>query len=132
MILDVDTIYRHLPSYGYTPTDKDRLMIQNALEISIHRALSFTNQKKMPKGLEYEVVNMAVAEFLYMKKITGGLDDGENGIGFKAHITQFTEGDTNLSAADKGKNNESNFEDWVGHARFGNPYVLEHFRRLHW
>lgn len=132
MILDVETIRRHLPSYGYTPDDKDSLMIQNALETAIHRALSITNQKRLPEGLKYEVVKMAVGEFLFLKKITGGLEDGSHGIGFKARITQFTEGDTNMSATDKGKNDESIFEDWIQGLRFGDPYILEHFRRLHW
>lgn len=132
MILDVDTLKLHLPSFGYTPTDDEDIMLQNALELSIHRALAFTNQCKLPEGLKYEVLNMAIGEFLYMKKITGGLEDGSHGIKFRPRITQFTEGDTNISATDKGKNDESNFEQWLDRMRFGTPWVLEHYRRLHW
>lgn len=132
MILDIDTIKMRLRAYGYESDDRDNLMVQSALETAIHRALSLTNQRKMPRGLEFEVVRMAVGEFLYMKKMTGGLEDGSHGISFKPRITQFTEGDTNISATDKGKNDESNFERWLEGMRMGDPSVLEHFRRIHW
>lgn len=132
MNLTADTIRAHLPSFGYEPTDNDTIMITHALDRAIHRALSYTNQEKIPRGLEKEIINMAVGEFLFLKKSIGALDDGENGIEFNAHITQFTEGDTNISAKDKGTNNEVNFENWINYLRFGDPIVLEHFRRIHW
>lgn len=132
MVLDVDTVRLQLPAYGYTPDDNDRVMIKSALQTSIHRALTLTNQKKLPDGLKYEVLKMAIGEFLFLKKITGGLEDGSHGIKFKARITQFTEGDTNVSATDKGKNDEAIFEDWLNRMRYGDPWVFEHYRILPW
>lgn len=132
IVLDVNTVRLQLPAYGYTPDEGDEVMIKSALQTSIQRAMTLTNQKKMPDGLKYEVLKMAIGEFLFIKKVTGGLEDGSHGIKFKARITQFTEGDTNVSATDRGKNDEQNFEDWLDRMRFGDPWVLEHYRKLHW
>lgn len=132
MELNVDTVYLQLPVYGYTPEESEKPMIKSALQTSIHRALTFTNQRTLPDGLKYEVLKMSIGEFLYIKKITGGLDDGSHGIAFKAHIRQFTEGDTNVSANDKGRNDETMFEDWINSMRYGDPWVLEHYRKIHW
>lgn len=130
--LTLDTVRDYLPAYGYQPDERDYIMIQHALERAIERALAFTNQKTLPNGLRYEVIQMAVGEFLYLKKVTGGLSDGEHGIVFPDVIKQFTEGDTNISANAQGKNDEANFEDMVNRMRYGDPIVLEHYRRLHW
>ena len=130
--LTADTVRDYLPAYGYEPNENDRIMITHALERAIERALAFTNQKTLPDGLRYEVIQMAVGEFLFMKKVTGGLRDGDNGIVFPDVIKQFTEGDTNVSANAQGKNDEANFEEMVNRMRYGDPIVLEHYRRLHW
>lgn len=132
VVLTADMVRDYLPAYGYTPTEDDKIMIQHALERAIERALAFTNQKKLPDGLKYEVIQMAVGEFLFLKKSIGGLRDGEGGIKFPTVIKQFTEGDTNVSANDQGKNDEANFEKMIDDMRFGNPWILEHYRRLHW
>ena len=134
MMLTTQTVMEYLPAFGYTVRDErqDTIMMRHALERAIERALTFCNQKKIPKGLEYEIINMAVGEFLYIKKITGGLRDPECGIEFPDVIKQFTEGDTNVSANAASKNDEANFEKMIDDMRHGDPYVLEHYRRLHW
>lgn len=134
MKLTTDIVMDYLPAFGYTVKDErnDTIVMNHALERAIQRALTFTNQKTIPKGLEYEIINMAVGEFLYIKKITGGLRDGENGLVFPNVIKQFTEGDTNVSANAQGKNDEANFENMIERMRYGDPFVLEHYRRLHW
>lgn len=132
VVLNTDTVRDYLPAYGYTPKDEDKIMITHALERAIERALAFTNQKKLPEGLKYEVIQMAVGEFLFLKKSIGGFNDSDEGIVFPDLIKQFTEGDTNVSANSHGANNEKNFETMVNNMRFGDPIVLEHYRRLHW
>lgn len=135
MDLTTETVLEYLPAFGYQPDpEKDTIMMRHALERVIERALAFTNQCTLPKGLKYEIINMAVGEFLFLKKATGGLRDREDGDGivFPDIVKQFTEGDTNVSANAQGKNDEANFEKMVDDMRFGNPYILEHYRRLHW
>ncbi len=131
MIVDVQSVREYLLAYGYTPKDSDNIIIRHAIERVIVRLHAYTNQTVLPLELKYEAINMAIGEFLFIKKSTGNLDS-EDGIGFKNIVRQFTEGDTNLSANMAGKDDETIFNEWVNKQRHGNPYILEHYRRLHW
>lgn len=132
MIITVQRVKEELPAYSYQPDERDDIMIRHAIDRVTRRALAFTNQTTLPIGLREEIISMAVGEFLFLKKTTGGLRDGDRGIQFPNVIKQFTEGDTNVSANAQGKNDEALFEDMINKMRFGDPYVLEHYRRLHW
>ena len=131
MIVDVQSVKEYLPAFGYTPKDSDTIMIRHAIERVILRLKAYTNQVTLPNELKYEAINMAIGEFLFIKKSTGNLDD-EDGISFKDIVRQFTEGDTNMSANMAGKDDETIFNEWLEKTRHGNPYILEHYRRLHW
>lgn len=132
MIVTVQTIKEELPAFSYQPDERDDIMIRHAIDRVTRRVLAFTNQTTLPIGLREEIISMAVGEFLFLKKTTGGLRDGDKGIVFPNVIKQFTEGDTNVSANAQGKNDEANFENMIDKMRFGDPYILEHYRRLHW
>lgn len=132
MFLSTETVMNYLPAYGYQKQDGDDLFMRHAIERVMMRIRTYTNQPCVPKELKLEAINMAIGEFLFIKKSTGHLLDGENGIVFPNVIKQFTEGDTNVSANAKGKDDEANFNKWVDQLRMGDPFVLEHFRRLHW
>lgn len=131
MIVDVQSVRDYLPAFGYTPKDSDNIIIRHAIERVLLRIKAYTNQVTIPKELKYEAINMAIGEFLFIKKTTGNLDK-EDGIGFRDIVRQFTEGDTNLSANMAGKDDETIFNEWVDKTRHGDPYILEHYRRLHW
>lgn len=131
-LVDVQDVLSELPAYGYEPTDKDRIMARAALDRATSRIKSFTNLPKLPKKIRPELIKMAVGEFLYYKKITGGLTGENADVNFPLLYTQFTEGDTSVSITPSGKNDESNFDEFLNYLRMGDPYVLEHFRVLDW
>lgn len=118
-----------LPSFGYKHFDKDNGLLKLAIETVIERVKAYTNQKMIPDGLLPEMQMMIVGEFLYLKKQFGGLDEG--GISFPARITQYTEGDTSISFGKTDKT-ESDFDRALDYMRYGNPSVIEHYRKIHW
>lgn len=132
MLVTVQSVREYLPAFGYTPDDDDDIIIRHAIERVIARLHAYTNQCVLPAPIKYEAINMSVAEFLFIKKTTGNLQNGEGGISFPNIVRQFTEGDTNLSANMAGKDDEAMFNDWLEKTRHGDPYILEHYRRLHW
>lgn len=133
MIIDVQSVRDILPAFGYEDvTSNDEILIRHAIERVILRLKAYTNQTVLPKGLKYEAINMSVAEFLFIKKQSGNLQDGEHGITFPNVIKQFTEGDTNVSANMAGKDDEAMFNNWIEKQRHGDPVIIEHYRRLHW
>lgn len=137
MIPDVTDIRTHLPGYGYTPTDKDDVMIRSCLRVTLARLKAYTNQDKFPDTIDFyeQVISMTIGEFLYRMKVTGKLfaDDGtDNGINFKTHLKQLTEGDTSVSMTSAGSTDEAYFNDWINKLRYGDEFILQHYRRLHW
>lgn len=118
-----------LPSFGYTRTEKDTGLLKLAIDTVVERVKAYTNQRQIPDGLIPEMLMMIIGEFLYIKKQFGGLDEG--GITFPTRITQYTEGDTSISFGKTDKT-ESDFDDTLNYMRYGNPSVIEHYRRIHW
>lgn len=139
MELDWIDIRAELPAYGYTPNEgTDRIMVRSCIDVVISRLKSFTNCPKLSEKLKPEAIKMVCGEFLYRKKITGQLygssSDGNagGGLNFPGRVTQWSEGDTSVSLTAAGKNDEADFIAFLDKMRHGDPWVLEHFRRLDW
>lgn len=131
----VNMLEEILPAYNYKPVESDRVMLRWAWQNAVHRVKEFCNIRSIPDDLYMEIAKMAIGDFLKSKKSMGQLNfdsDAEGGIRFPHRVTQFTEGDTSLSMTPSGKNDEANFDDMVDKMSRGNPWVLEHHRRLHW
>lgn len=130
MSISVADIKEQLPLYGYTPTEKDSPLIRQCTEHVILRVKSYINHNRIYPELESEVIRMCVGEFLYQKKRSpDGLQDG--GIVFPKRLAQITEGDTSLSYT-RSDLEESNFDDMINEMRYGDYFILEHFRKVHW
>lgn len=124
-----------LPAYAYTPGDGDGPILRFAWQRAENRVRAFCNIQSIPDDLYMEVATMAIGEFFKIKKSTGQLNfetGGDGGLTFPHLVTQFTEGDTSLSMTPSGKNDEANFDRMIEDMARGNPWVLEHHRRLHW
>lgn len=124
-----DKVTELLPSFGYKYTTKDSALLRLCISTIIERLKAYTNQREIPDGLYFELYKMVIGEFFYNKKQFGGLEDG--GISFPSKISQYTEGDTSISFSKVDKA-ENDFDAAVNEMRFGNPSVIEHYRRLHW
>lgn len=140
MLPDVIDIKNNLPGYGYKPSDDDEIMIRSSLEVTLARLKAYLNRETFPTTRDFydQVISMAIGEFLYRMKATGKLfvqsEDGEqdNGIYFQNSVKQLTEGDTSLAFNAKGRNDEATFEAWINKLRYGDEFILQHYRRLHW
>lgn len=129
MGITVADVLEILPAFGYTPTDKDTPLIRLSIQRALIHVRSFCNIDKIPDDLMPEVLRMSCGEFLHSKLMTGDLGDG--GIVFPDRVSQITEGDTSVSLAGAGTE-ANNFAQLVDEMRHGDPYVLEHNRRVHW
>lgn len=139
MELDWIDIRAELPAYGYTPNEnEDKIMIRSCIDVVISKLKSFTNCPVLSEKLKPEAIKMVCGEFLYRKKITGQLyesstTDGKgSGLNFPARVTQWSEGDTSVSLTAAGKTDEADFLAYLDKIRRGDPWVLEHFRKLDW
>lgn len=131
MKLDVEVVKALLPTFGYEPTDKDTTSIMIALDRVVRRLEDYLNRKDFPPHVVDEAYRMAVAEFLITKKLSPNQDE-ENPFRFPDKITQLTEGDTSVSMTMSGKNDEADFLNELQDMRRGDPYILEHYRKVHW
>ena len=129
MAITVADVKKLLPSFGYTPSEKDNTVLQLAVDRITVRIKAYTHLTSIPLELEPEMLTMMVGEFLYMKKNLGGLEDG--GIKFPSRVSQVTEGDTSISISNVGKV-EEDFDNMIDGLRKGDPRILDHWRALHW
>lgn len=129
MGITVADVKKLLPSFGYTPSEKDNTVLQLAVDRITVRIKAYTHLTSIPMELEPEMLTMMVGEFLYMKKNLGGLEDG--GIKFPSRVSQVTEGDTSISISNVGKV-EEDFDNMIDGLRKGDPRILDHWRALHW
>lgn len=131
--LDVDVVKEMLPSYGYEPQLEDTAGIALALDRVIRRLEDYLNRRDFPPHIIAEAYRMAVGEFLYMKKLTSTLNNPDDTtLKFPDRITQLTEGDSSVSVTMSGKNDEELFMNELDKMRNGDPYILEHYRKVHW
>lgn len=135
--VDVIDVRSELKAFGYSPNDDDDIMIRGAIDRVIAKVKSFTNLRRLPDKLKPTVISMACGEFLYVKKITGGLREGAYGsvsgsLKFRDRVTQWTEGDSSVSLTAAGKDDEANFDKFIDNLRKGDYRILEHFRVLDW
>lgn len=132
MRLDVEIVKELLPSYGYTPKTEDNALIAFVADRAVRRVEDYLNRKDIPQHLDGEIIRIAIGEFLYTKKLAGGLDPDNMDLKFPSKITQLTEGDTSTSITMGGKNDEERYNDLLDEMRRIDPYIFEHYRKVHW
>lgn len=135
--IDIQDVRSELKAYGYSPVDTDDVIIRGCIDRVIAKVKSFTNLRKLPDKLKPTVLSMCCGEFLYFKKISGGLREGAYGnktgsLNFRDRVTQWTEGDSSVSLTAAGKDDEAMFNDFIDELRKGDYRILEHFRVLDW
>lgn len=129
-----EALTTRLAMLGYKVTAED----QNALELTIGKCektiLASINQKVLPDGLFYTLVDMAAGQFLYDKKAVGALD-GLEGFDFSAPAKSITEGDVSVtfaSASDGVSSAEARFDTLLDSLMHPPESILAAFRRLVW
>lgn len=108
----------------------DEPLIDIVLNNVVWRIKNLSNLSEIPEGLENVAVNMAVGEFLNLKKSSGQLA----GFDLEAAVKTIQEGDTNISfAIGEGSSTPeqrlNSLIDFLINGRVGEIY---RFRRLVW
>lgn len=88
----LEDIKIRLSGFGYTVTDADLTVIEFIKNKTIETFLNETNQKEVPEGLYYKLVDSICADFLGAKYATGGLSEAEIG----GVVAKIQEGDTTV------------------------------------
>lgn len=138
--MNIEELVKALAGYNYTFQEKDTEMAEAVLEVARTHVLTYCNIRKIPKPLYHVVIALAVGEFLYRKKLTGTLSEGqEEGLfEFDPVITRYEAGGETVEFAGPSKYSalspEAAFDDMVGTLRNLQTYELElqQFRRLPW
>lgn len=138
--MSVEAVKQALAGYGYRLLCRDELMVEEILKISRQHVLTYCNIEKVPEALEHVVVMLTVGEFLYRKKVSGQLSEGqaEGAFEFSPEVTRYTVGEETTEWAGPSKYSaaspEAAFDDMVATLRSLPTYELElqEFRRLPW
>ena len=124
-----DKIILILTALGVTGAADDPLIdfiIQNVTE----RIKNETNLAEVPEGLQGVAANMAVGEFLNLKKTLGQLE----GFDLELAIKQIQEGDTNITFAigEGSMTPEDRLNNLINYLVTGRVHEIIRYRRLIW
>lgn len=129
----IEAVVSRLDTLGYRATD-DEPGLAYTIEKCETAILADINQKVLPDGLFYTLVDMAAGQFLYDKKAAGALD-GVDGFDFSAPAKSISEGDISVTfagASDGTSSAESRFDALLETLRHPPESILAAFRRLRW
>ena len=120
-----------LTALGMTETDSDALL-DVVMENVQWRIKNETNQNTIPEGLEGVAVNMAVGEYLSLKKNSGQLDVA--GLDLDVAVKSIQEGDTNTTFAigEGSATPEQRLESLIQYLNHGRSGEFLRYRRLIW
>ena len=98
-----------LAMLGYEVTDNDKTGLEYLINKCEKDILANINQKLLPDGLFYTLVDMVAGHFMYNKKAAGALE----GFDFEAPAKSITEGDISVTfagASDGAQSAEARFD----------------------
>lgn len=130
----MEAVVLRLAMLGYTVTDSDNSDLAYLIKRCEQEILNNINQKVLPDGLFFTLVDMVAGQFLYNKKAAGELD-GLEGFDFSAPAKSITEGDISVTfagASDGATTAEARFDALLDSLRHPAESTLAAYRRLKW
>ena len=135
MAMGIDeAVTARLAMLGYKVTAEDPPALAFTISKCEKTILASINQKVLPDGLFYTLVDMAAGQFLHDKKAAGALD-GLEGFDFSAPAKSITEGDVSITfagASDGVSSAEARFDAMLDGLMHPPESILAAFRRLVW
>ncbi len=131
-MFDVGALKNRLASFGYEVKEADAFALAFSVEKVRSTIRNETNQKEIPKGLEYIAVDMACGEFLLSKK-TFTPNDIE-GLDLEYAVKQIQTGDTNtVFATGEGcLTPEQRLTSFINYLLSYGKAEFNSFRRIRW
>ena len=127
-----EAVVARLAMLGYTVTDADKLGLEYLIKKCEQDILDNINQKVLPDGLFYTLVDMVAGQFLFDKKAAGELD-GVGGIDFSTPVKAITEGDVTVTFAGSGDgatSAEARFDAMLDGLIHPKDSILAAYRRM--
>lgn len=127
-----DYVLALLTEIGVTGAEKDPV-VTLALDNAHWKIKNLTNLSDIPEGLEGVAVNIAVGEYLRVKKAAGQLD--MEGLDLtEAVVKSLQEGDTNVSYAvgEGSQTPEQRLDGLIDYLTNGRTEEIYRYRRLVW
>ena len=126
-----EAVVLRLAMLGYEVTDNDKTGLEYLINKCEKDILANINQKVLPDGLFYTLVDMVVGHFMYNKKAAGALE----GFDFEAPAKSITEGDISVTfagASDGAQSAEARFDALLATLMHPAESTLAAYRRMRW
>ena len=120
-----EAVVLRLAMLGYEVTDNDKTSLEYLINKCEKDILANINQKVLPDGLFYTLVDMVAGHFMYNKKAAGAL----------APAKSITEGDISVTfagASDGAQSAEARFDALLATLMHPAESTLAAYRRMRW
>ena len=125
--MDLESVKTRLEVLGYTPSNEDDNGILYAIEDTKQHILNQCNLEEIPDELETFAIDAACAKFLFLKRITGNLDETFN---IEQGVTAIKVGDTNVSL--NGQSRDVLLDTMLKSLNDGLEREMLCFRKIRW
>ena len=126
-----EAVVLRLAMLGYKVIEDDTPGLEYLISKCEKDILADINQKELPDGLFYTLVDMVAGQFMFNKKAAGGLE----GFDFEAPVKSITEGDVSVTFAggsDGASSSEARFDALLSKLMHPAQSTLAAFRRMRW
>lgn len=126
-----EAVVLRLAMLGYEVTENDKPGLEYLISKCEKDILADINQKELPEGLFYTLVDMVAGQFMFNKKAAGDLE----GFDFEAPVKSITEGDVSVtfaSGSDGTSSAEARFDALLDALMHPAQSTLAAFRRMRW
>ena len=129
-----EAVVARLVMLGYTVTEADKASLDFLTAKCEQEILDNINHKRLPRELEFTLVDMVAGQFLFDKKAAGGLT-GVEGFDFSAPAKSITEGDVKVDFGGQSEGSlspEARFDALLDSLRRPSESILGAYRRMRW
>lgn len=126
-----EAVVLRLAMLGYKVIEDDMPGLEYLISKCEKDILADINQKELPDGLFYTLVDMVAGQFMFNKKAAGDLE----GFDFEAPVKSITEGDVSVTFAggsDGASSAEARFDALLSKLMHPAQSTLAAFRRMRW
>lgn len=128
----LDKTVKRLESFGYVIKTEDKAMLDFAVEKASNTVKNDCNVSEVPEGLVNIAVDMAVGEFLTVKKVFSPSDIA--GLDLDYAVKQVQAGDTNtvFAVGDGSRTPEQRLDDFINCLLSYGRREFDCYRKIRW
>ena len=129
-MIDVNSLSERLSIYGYSVSSSDTSVLEYCLNEAIQTVKNNINNTLIPVELEYDVINLACANFFFNKKTFS--PSSLSGFDLNKAVKELRIGDTTTVFADSSLSDEQKLDLFIDYLKKGINNSYASFRRLKW